>query len=116
MSAAIERLERMYKAALRAEETASTTERAQILVSKTERVLNQLKLAKMERLPPVAKKVEKRLEQMIKNDSYENIVEFISSHHYGGCGCGCGTAVVKLFKQGHDMKLKSRIKSEQTAS
>lgn len=28
------------------------------------------------------------------------------------CGCGCGQLVQGIFAQGHDMKLKSRLKGE----
>ena len=111
MNAAIAKLERAYNLAIRAEESADTVEEAQRLAVKSERCLNQLKLARTNNLPAVAKKVARRLEKMMATNTYAEVVEFISTHHYGGCACGCGVAVVGMFKQGHDMKLKSRMRS-----
>ena len=107
---AIARLERSYNLAISAEESAVTLEEAQRLAVKSQRCLTQLRLAKAGKLPPVAKKVARKLERMVASGTYAQVVEFVSTHHYGGCACGCGAAVAKLFKQGHDMKLKSRMR------
>lgn len=106
---AIAKLERAYNLAISAEESAETLEEAQRLAVKSQRCLTQLRLAKTGNLPPVAKKVASKLARMMKTCTYTEVVGFISTHHYGGCACGCGAAVTNLFKQGHDMKLKSRL-------
>lgn len=113
MSNMLSSLEYRYRMAVSAEESASSHEEACRLAAKTERCLNQLKLARDNNLPPVARKSVNRLQRMMSNSTYEQVVEFIQTHHYGGCACGCGAAVRKLFKQGHDMKLRSRIKQMQ---
>jgi hypothetical protein len=116
LNPAIAKLERAYNLAISAEESADTVEEAQRLAVKSGRRLNQLKLAKISKLPAVAKKVARRLERMMSTNTYTEVVEFISTHHYGGCACGCGIAVVGMFKQGHDMKLKSRMRSFKTVT
>lgn len=53
---AIAKLQRAYELAINAEESADSVEQAQRLAVKSERCLNQLKMAKSNSLPPVAKK------------------------------------------------------------
>ena len=113
MGNVINSLERAYRLAVSAEELANTLTDAHRLAAKTERCLNQLRLAKENTLPPVARKSARRLQMMLTTHTYEQVVEFITTHHYGGCACGCGVAVRNLFKQGHDMKLRHQIKKLQ---